>query len=264
MTRENAPEFARWIRRFHPRPAAEHTLVCFPHAGGAASYYHGLSAALGPDVEALVVQYPGRENRLFEDPAPSVEWLADAVAGVLEAGAVERPVFFGHSMGAIVAFETARRLDRTSARPAALVASASAAPSHPEPRAPLLDALADETDTEILAGIMGLGGTDTDVAEHAELIRLVLPAVRADLSALARYRVAPDATVRCPVVVYAPEDDPSAPARDAALWGRHTAGGTAEVHRFAGGHFYFASLAGPFLDRLRLTVRAAGTGVAFA
>ncbi|MFF0433771.1 thioesterase II family protein [Streptomyces sp. NPDC004327] len=253
-----------WIRRFHPRRAAEHTLVCFPHAGGAASYYHALSAALDPDVELLVIQYPGRENRLFEEPARSVEALADAAARSLTARELDRPVFFGHSMGAIVAFETARRLARTASRPAALVASACAAPSHHEARADRLDGAGEETDTEVLARIVGLGGTDLDVAEHAELIRLCLPAVRADFAALERYRVAPDVTVPCPVTVFAGDEDPNVPVADAGLWSRHSAAGPADVHVFEGDHFYFKARPEPFLDLLHRTVRSARKGVAFA
>ncbi|MFD3872111.1 thioesterase II family protein [Streptomyces sp. NPDC058623] len=196
MTHDIEWEADHWIHCFHPKSAAEHTLVCFPHAGGAAGYYHGLSAALAPDVEMLIVQYPGRENRLFEDQAPSVEWLADTVARVLSARGLDRPVLFGHSMGAIVAFEVTRRLNRTSALPAPLVASASAAPSHVEARADLLGTLSVESDTDLLAWITGLGGTDLGMAENEELIGLVLSALRADLAALARYRVAPVRTAR--------------------------------------------------------------------
>ncbi|MGW5419829.1 thioesterase II family protein [Streptomyces sp. NPDC003943] len=264
MTHDTDRATDRWIRGFHPKPAAEHTLVCFPHAGGAASYYHALSAALDPDVELLVIQYPGRENRLFDEPARSVEALADAVARALTARELDRPVFFGHSMGAIVAFETARRLARTASRPAALVASACAAPSHHEARAERLDGAGEETDTEVLARIMGLGGTDLDVAEHAELIRLCLPALRADFGALERYRVAPDVTVPCPITVFAADGDPNVPAADAGLWGRHSAAGPADVHLFEGDHFYFRARPEPFLDLLHRTVRSARKGVAFA
>ncbi|MEU8544250.1 alpha/beta fold hydrolase [Streptomyces sp. NPDC048717] len=254
----------RWIRRFPPYRTAEHTLVCFPHAGGAASYYHALSTALDPDIELLVIQYPGRENRLFEEPVRSLEAMADAAARALTAHGVERPVFFGHSMGAIVAFETARRLSRTASRPAALVASACAAPSHHEARAERLDGAGEEADTAVLARIMGLGGTRPDVAEHEELIRLCLPALRADFAALERYRVAPEATAPCPITVFAADDDPSLPPADAGRWGLHSAAGPVGVHVFEGDHFYFRERPGPFLELLHRTVREAGRGVAFA
>lgn len=265
LTYDTDMDTARWVRCFHPKPGAEHTLVCFPHAGGAASYYHGLSAALDPDVEMLVIQYPGRENRLFEDPPASVEALADAAARVLRARGVRRPVLFGHSMGAIVAFEAARRLsDAPAEAPAAIVASACAAPSQHEERADRLKGVADEGDTAVLARVIGLGGTDLGVAENEELVRLFLPALRADFHALERYHVAPDVTVPCPVTVCVADGDPDVRAADAGLWGRHTTAGPADVHLFEGDHFYLAARPRPFLDLLHRTVRAARTGVAFA
>lgn len=104
-----------WIRCFHPKPAARYTLVCFPHAGGSASYYFDLSAALDADIEMLVVQYPGRENRLFEEPAASVAALADGVYQALRTRLPRRPAFFGHSMGGLIGFEVARRLEAAGA-----------------------------------------------------------------------------------------------------------------------------------------------------
>jgi hypothetical protein len=57
-----------WIRSHHPAPGAGVRLACFPHAGGAAGYWFPLSAALTPGIEVLSVQYPGRHDRLREEP----------------------------------------------------------------------------------------------------------------------------------------------------------------------------------------------------
>ncbi|MFE9409899.1 thioesterase II family protein [Streptomyces sp. NPDC006704] len=251
MSVDNAT--SRWIRCFHPKPGAAHTLVCFPHAGGSASYYHGLSAALGPDIEMLVIQYPGRENRLFEEPVASVEALADAVAEVLGARLGDRrPVLFGHSMGAIVAFEVARRLERAGGpAPRGLVASACSAPSNRSPLGVLAD---EEPDGAVLARIMDLGGTARDVGEHAELIELVLPAIRADLAALDSYRAPKDAVVGCPVTVFVADQDLEVPVSEAGLWELHTSAG-ARVHLFEGDHFYLGKQPQAFLDLLQETAR---------
>ncbi|WNF29160.1 alpha/beta fold hydrolase [Streptomyces sp. C11-1] len=247
---------ASWIRCFHPKPQAAHTLVCFPHAGGSASYYHGLSEVLDPDIEMLVIQYPGRENRLFEEPVSSLHALADSVAEVLPTrlGGARRPVLFGHSMGAIVAFEAARRLEGAGAViPEALVASACSAPSGHRPERALR---ADEQpDSEVLARIMGLGGTARGVAEHAELIELVLPAIRADLAALGSYRAADGTTVGCPVTVFVADGDHEVRPADARLWGRHTTAGEPGVHVFEGDHFYLSKRPEGFVDLLQETVR---------
>ncbi|MBT2398633.1 thioesterase II family protein [Streptomyces sp. ISL-100] len=256
---------ASWIRCFHPKPEAAHTLVCFPHAGGSASYYYGLSAALDADIEMLVIQYPGRENRLFEEPVASIAALADSVSEALSArlgarlgtGLGVRPVLFGHSMGAIVAFEVARRLERAGGGPApkALVASACSAPSDAPNRAERLDPVDGEQDSDVLARILGLGGTTEGLGEHTDLMELVLPAIRADLSALVAYRAADQAAVGCPVTVFVADGDSEVAADEVWLWGRHTTAGDAEVHVFEGDHFYLSKLPKDFLDLLQETVR---------
>ncbi|MFB7917453.1 thioesterase II family protein [Streptomyces sp. NPDC056061] len=242
----------RWLRCFRPGAGTGRAVICFPHAGGAAGYYFGLAAAPPPDTEVLVVQYPGRENRLFEEPSVSLESLADSVARVLRARQVIRPVLFGHSMGALVAFEVARRLEAasTASAPAALVVSACSAPSHHADRADRLRGIEEEPDAEVLARVVGLGGTGRAVAEDEELARLFLPALRADLSAVRRYRASADTTVRCPVTVCVADADPDVPVAEAGLWGRHTTAG-ASVHVFEGGHFYLGTWPPRLLDLLR-------------
>ncbi|MEV7510483.1 alpha/beta fold hydrolase [Streptomyces sp. NPDC091201] len=265
---------AAWIRCFHPKPAARHTLVCFPHAGGSASYYFDLSAALDPDIEMLVVQYPGRENRLFEEPAESVAALADGVCGALRARLVRRPALFGHSMGGLIGFEVARRLEAAGGpAPLVLVASASSAPSVRTGRraalavatagpaagsepGPMAGPEGEEADEAVLARIMGLGGTSEGVRRDPELLRLVLPAIRGDLRALADYRVDAGAAVGCPVTVFVADGDPDVPPAEAGAWRAHTTA-DADVHVFEGDHFYFGGNPPRFLDLLQGAVRRA-------
>jgi pyochelin biosynthetic protein PchC len=262
-----APETAYaptpWIRCFHPKPAARHTLVCFPHAGGSASYYFGLSAALHPDIEMLVIQYPGRENRLFEEPAGSVAALADGVYEALRPRLPRRPAFFGHSMGGLIGFEVARRLESAGGlTPDVLVASASSAPSVRTDRltagqgAPRSEADADDA---VLARIMGLGGTREGVRQDPELLQLVLPAIRADLRALEGYRLDESAAVGCPVTVFVADSDPDVPPAGAGAWGAHTTAGAA-VHVFEGDHFYFSGNPPRFLELLQDAVRHSHPG----
>src|SRR3546814_4467064 len=102
-----------WFVRARPRPAAELRLFCFPHAGGAASSYFAWAGALEA-VDVLAVQPPGREGRLAEPLIADMTTLLDRLVAAIEPQ-LDRPfVFFGHSMGALVAFETAR--DRKSTR----------------------------------------------------------------------------------------------------------------------------------------------------
>ncbi|MFG2481259.1 thioesterase II family protein [Streptomyces virginiae] len=263
------PAPTTWIRCFHPKPAARYTLVCFPHAGGSASYYFDLSAALDADIEMLVVQYPGRENRLFEEPAGSVAALADGVYQALRTRLPRRPAFFGHSMGGLIGFEVARRLEAAGGTaPHLLVASASSAPSV---RTDRLTAGAGaphdgtepeaepEPDEAVLARIMGLGGTSDGVRQDPELMQLVLPAIRGDLRALAEYRVDAGAVVGCPVTVFVADGDHDVPLAEAGAWGAHTTA-DADVHVFEGDHFYFSGNPPKFLELLQDAVRHSHSG----
>ncbi|MFB7253193.1 thioesterase II family protein [Streptomyces nojiriensis] len=256
-----------WLRCFHPKPAARYTLVCFPHAGGSASYYFDLSAALDPDIEMLVVQYPGRENRLFEEPAGSVAALADGVHEALRTRLPRRPAFFGHSMGGLIGFEVARRLESAGGTaPHLLVASASSAPSVRTDRLTSGGARSEpgheaepEPDDAVLARIMGLGGTSDGVRQDPELLQLVLPAIRGDLRALSEYRVDAGAVVGCPVTVFVADGDVDVPLAEAGAWGAHTTA-TADVHVFEGDHFYFSGNPPKFLELLQDAVRHSHSG----
>ncbi|GAU67592.1 thioesterase [Streptomyces sp. NBRC 110611] len=223
-----------WIRRFHPAPDSAVQLVCLPHAGGSASAYFRMSEALAPSVEVLAVQYPGRQDRRWEAPARSVDELARSVAGALK-GRLDRPVaVFGHSMGAAVAFELTRLLEREhGAPPVALFASGRRAPSCVRQEEPLRTA----SDDDVVAEMKRLSGTDARILEDADLLRIFLPVIRADYAVAGSYRCEPGARVRCPVTVLVGDADPEAGLEEARTWREHTSGDF-EMHVYPGGHFY--------------------------
>ncbi|WP_138796198.1 thioesterase II family protein, partial [Escherichia coli] len=140
----------------HPAAEPPTRLVCFPHAGGSAAYFHGVSRALSPAVDVLAVQYPGRQDRRHEPLIDSIDGLAARVREEL-APWTDRPLaLFGHSMGAMVAFEVALRLTADGAAPSVLFASGRRAPSrYREESVHLHD------DAGIMAELSRLDGTDT-------------------------------------------------------------------------------------------------------
>ncbi|MGW0871128.1 thioesterase II family protein [Streptomyces sp. NPDC002740] len=236
-----------WIRRFHPSPDAVARLVCFPHAGGSAGFYFWLSRLLHPQVEVLAVQYPGRQERRAEPQVADIESLAGSIAGVLAPWWAEPPAFFGHSMGAVVAYETARHLRATTGSgPAAFFASGRRAPS-----ASRTEALHLADDRELLAEIVRQGGTPSALLDEPELIEMILPTLRGDYRAVERYRHRPGPGLEAPVTVLVGTDDPKVTADEARAWQSHTSG-SSEVLAFRGGHFFL----GEHQDRIGELIRA--------
>ncbi|MFI1647047.1 thioesterase II family protein [Streptomyces avidinii] len=236
-----------WLRRFHPAEGAPVRLFCFPHAGGAASYYFPMSRALSPDADVLAVQYPGRQDRRHERCVDDLRELADRVVAELRPWC-DRPVaLFGHSLGASLVFEVALRLQEAGdPAPVALFASGRRAPSHH--RENQLVHLA--PDDRLLAEIKALSGTDPAVLADDELLRSVLPAIRGDYKAAETYRYRPGPALTCPITVLTGDIDPAVTAEEAAGWADHTDGSFA-LHRFAGGHFYLNQHSAEVIDLIR-------------
>lgn len=233
MSQQHAHDHDSWIRRFAPTAQSTAQLVCFPHAGGSAGYFRLLAHALAPGIDTLAIQYPGRQDRHGERLLDSVSELADASFAVLRHRLEPPFAFFGHSLGAVVAFEVARRFEQqTPHGPVRLFASSRRAPSVVrEGKVHLRD------DDGLVAEILRLGGTDRSVLEDPELRQLILPVVRADYRAIETYTAPPGARLTCPVSVFAGASDPVTSAADVTAWEAHTTKGT-DAQVFDGGHFY--------------------------
>ncbi|MCZ0208569.1 thioesterase II family protein [Streptomyces achromogenes] len=225
-----------WIRRYHPRPDAAARLVCLPHAGGSATFYHPVSANMPESVDVLAVQYPGRQDRRQEPCAETIQELADRLTPVLLPWTDRPLVLFGHSMGATLGFEVARRLERDHGVVArALVVSARRAPSCPRDESVHL-----RDDDGLIEEMRLLSGTDSAILDDIELIRMALPAIRADYRAAETYVYEPGPNLRCPVVALVGDDDPKVTVEEARAWSRHT-DAPFECRVFSGGHFYLTA-----------------------
>lgn len=205
-----------------------------PARRGSASFYVPVADALSPGVDVAAIQYPGRQDRRHEPGPASVAELADRIVEAL-AGWDDRPLtFFGHSMGSLVAFEVARRMERTGSGPVRLFASGRRAPSRTrDERVHTLD------DDGVIAELRALAGTDAQVLQDEELLRMVLPAIRSDYRAVETYRCEPGAVVHCPVTVLTGDADPRTSLEEAQAWSEHTLS-DADVRAFAGGHFFLS------------------------
>lgn len=247
-----ASERSRWIRNFHPAPTGRTRLVCFPHAGGSASYFFPLSKALAPEFDVYGVQYPGRQDRYSEPLVDNIDDMADEAFAALEPLAEAPMALFGHSMGAVLAFEVARRLESLAGRsPAVVFVSGSRAPSrYGDERG----STGPQTDQDLVAVLHNLGGTDPRVLNDPDMLATFLPAFGNDYRALQRYHRGTEVGITAPVVVMVATDDPKASLADARAWHEHTSGG-GDMHTFSGGHFYLEKQPQKVIEVIAQTLR---------
>ncbi|MBQ1023734.1 thioesterase II family protein [Micromonospora sp. C95] len=232
----NGPD-PRWIRRYHRGPEAAVTLVCLAHAGGSASFFYPFSAALSRSVDVVAVQYPGRQDRHDEPQVDSVAALAAAVAEQVAALGPRPVALFGHSMGALVGYETALLLEQAGHQPTHLFASGRRAPSTSRP-----EAVHRLSDNRLVAHVQELDG-DAGVAEalnDPDVRTMALPALRTDYRAVETYPVTAGPPLHCPITVLTGRDDPVVSAAEAAAWQGHTLG-SFECLTFPGRHFFVAT-----------------------
>ncbi|MFD7305503.1 thioesterase II family protein [Streptomyces pharetrae] len=225
-----------WVRVIGEVAHPAGRLVCFPHSGGTAAAYRAWPPALPGNWELLAVQYPGHADRFAEAPANSVAEMASAVAGELLRGDPVPCSLFGHSLGALVAYETARVL-QDHGRPAHRLFVSGA----PAPWRAGGGTTHRATDDELWAVLRELGGIDPAVADDPELRELLLPVVRADITLNETYRPAPHPEpLRCPVRCYYNTEDPLVDEERVAGWAE-AGTGRFSVRPQPGGHFRLLS-----------------------
>ncbi len=237
LRRQSLP--AAWFP--NAETSAAPRLFCFPHAGGGAGQPLALSGWT-----AVPVRLPGRESRLAEAPFERMGALVAALAGQID-GYLDQPfAFFGHSMGAVVAFELARELRRRSRPlPKMLIASSARAPQfrrhHVPPPAPSREAFVEE--------LRRLEGIPAEVLGDAALMRAILPALEADAAVYRNYIYAEESPLPIPVRAYGGADDPNVRGEHLDGWREQTTAAFA-VRVFPGGHFYPTTAREAFLEAL--------------
>lgn len=212
-------------------------LLCFPYAGGGASRFYSWAQQLGPEIELCAVQLPGREGRLTEKAFSSLPSLIDTMAPELEPYFDRQFAFFGHSNGALIAYELARWLRREAAAlPRQLVVSASSAPQLPSRDAPIHSL----PDGEFIEELRRLQGTPQSILENHQLMQLVLPSLRADFALRETYSHRKEPPLAIPISVFRGRWDPEVSAQEAEAWKEQTAAGF-RVRVFSGDHFFIHS-----------------------
>jgi surfactin synthase thioesterase subunit len=245
------------FRIFSPRQQAQLRLVCFPYAGAGANIYRGWADLLPPSIELVVAQYPGRQDRYNEAFISDMAVLADEIGR--DVSSIDAPMaFFGHSLGATIAFEVALRLRPRFPLPIVrLFVSARKAPAdcHPDGRAFLSDAA-------MKAYIRGLRGAAAPMLEE-ELWQVMAPALRNDLLISERYRYLAGSRLTCPITaIIAEQDATTSTLPEAQGWADCTIV-SFDSHVLPGGHLYLeddpATLISLLVEKLQSSLRVAAS-----
>ena len=223
-----------WFVITKPRPRAKIRLFCFPYSGAGANVFFQWPNILPDSVEICAVQYPGRGMRLSEPPITRMDDLVNALAPLLRTYFDKPFALFGHSLGAVAAFELARKLRRDyGVLPAHLIVSGHSAPQIPDRRPPI-HALPDEA---FIAELRKLNGTPEEVLQNKELLGLLIPILRADFELSETYVYTPDAPLEMPLAAFGGLNDPFINRSELEAWSEHT-NADFRLRMFPGDHFY--------------------------
>jgi medium-chain acyl-[acyl-carrier-protein] hydrolase len=248
MTRNSVVE--PWIQYWQRRPKARVRLFCFPYAGGGASIFRNWSKHLPAEIEVCPVQLPGRESRLSDAPFSQIYPLVDSLAAALLPYLDVPYALFGHSMGSIISFEFARYLQRIEHQnPLHLFVSGHRAPQLPDPDPPMHHL----PEPEFIEELRRLQGTPEEVLRNKELLRLLLPLLRADFSLCEMYLYQQEKPLSCPVTAFGGLQDEDVSRDSLALWREQTRGAF-KLRFFMGGHFFLEKEQASLLSVLSQTL----------
>lgn len=222
-----------WFGARHGTGTTRLRLICLPQAGAGAAAYTPWRPYLPEGLELLPVELPGRASRLDEPAVTTLEPLLDRLFAALRPELTTPYALFGHSFGAVLAYELTREIARAGLpAPRALVVSGSRAPHVPLDREPV----SDSGEAELIGWLRASGGLPEELLAFPEFLTDLLGAVRTDVAIAERYLLPRPGPVRCPLTALAGEADEVVPAALVAPW--TDCGGPAELVTVPGGHSF--------------------------
>lgn len=234
-----------WFPNVRSDSRVQLRLFCFPYAGGGTNIYRSWATKLPPQVDVCPAQLPGRGHRIREASYTNVPALTKTLVEAIRPFLNYPFAFFGHSMGAILAFELARELRRTSnPQPVHLFASGRSAPQMPR----LKEKTFDLPEAEFIGKVREINGTPKEVLEHPELMEVMIPLLRADFEVVETYTYEPDAPLDCPITVLGGLQDFDVPREKLEAWREQTT--SAFSMRILQGDHFFINTAQTFIYRI--------------
>lgn len=218
------------------KPGTRRQLICFHFAGGSAEYFLPWRDYIDDYTAVYAVQLPGRGHRLTEKLKTCLHQCADEVVKSLSFLPHRPTFFFGHSMGAALAFETALRWEQQGRKLAHFFASGRLPPHKSRGTDYHL-----QSDEALINKIMGLGATSSSVFDNPALRSLMMPIIRADFQAIENYQRATLPTLSCSLSALLGEGDTEVTESEINEWALATTG-KFEFCQFSGGHFYINNL----------------------
>jgi surfactin synthase thioesterase subunit/acyl carrier protein len=244
-----------WIAHRQPQADPRLRLFCFHFLGGGASAFGDWQEALGEEIEVCPVQLPGREERLQEPAMEDMQALIATLASQLRP-LLDRPfAFYGHSMGALIAFALARRLRHDGVLPRHLFAAGYFAPHAPSPFLTREDLHA----AGLSAAVRRMIDAPEAVLNNAEFMRALLPTIQADSRLVGSYEHIEELPLECPITALGGRRDEEVSSDDLRAWQRHTAG-PFRLEMFPGKHLFLLSDREPLLAVIRRDLEAALAG----
>ncbi len=216
-----------------PNPQSRLRLFCFPYAGGTAAVFRSWAQYLPSEIELCAVQYAGRGSRLAEPLGEDVMAVLNGVYQDLQPFLKKPFAFFGHSMGALVSYEFARRLQQEEQPgPFQVFVSGCSAPHVRE-----LKSTYNLPEPEFIAELRHLQGTPEEVLDNAELMQLMMPIIRADFKVSQTYEYVPGPPLECPIRAFGGLKDETVPREEVEAWSEHTRG-SFRAQMLPGDHFF--------------------------
>ena len=225
------------------------TLFCFPSAGSSAALFYPWKAELAASqIELISIDYPGRGRRFSEPFAKSVESLSCDLLPLISAhiSPTSSYALFGHSLGSIVAFEIAKKLETLPLHPPEkLLISAKHAPN----QQPSNKLMSSQDDQSLISALTDMGGLPKELLQHRELLDIFLPIIRSDLSLNETYHSPCDDQVNMPIIAFNALEDPMTEPEKLNSW-RHFTSTSYRQYNISGNHFYFQQHFAEFIDIL--------------
>lgn len=213
-------------------------MICFPHGGGGPQIYREWARIMPDNIEVLALNLPGRGSRQREPAIRKMDDLATAIVEALQ-NHLDKPLaFFGHSVGALVCFETARRMRMVGrSLPIRLLVSAHKAPHDSLEQA----ATYNLPDAELLQLICEFGMVPSDALDNKELVELILPSIKADFEVSETYAYSNEEALPlpCPISAFGGKKDAIVSEKALEAWKGYTA--NFSMHMYDGDHFYTQS-----------------------